>query len=146
MFLVPIGRHSKDFSRSIERLFDEHFFDRFAAPAAAEGSSRTPALDITDTAQAYVVQADLPGVAREDVKVQIEGRRISLSAQVRQDGEARTGERLLYRERSSGTFARSFTLPVEIDQSASEARLDNGVLTLTLAKRGATTASQLEVH
>ncbi|MBQ0958666.1 Hsp20/alpha crystallin family protein [Ideonella sp. 4Y11] len=146
MFLVPVGRHSSDFSRSIERLFDEHFFDRFTTPTAADSSARTPALDITETAQAYVVQADLPGVAREDVKVQIEGRRISLSAAVRQDNEARPSERRLYRERASGAFARSFTLPVEIDQSASEARLDNGVLTLTLAKRGAATASQLEVH
>lgn len=146
MFLVPMGRHASDFSRSIERLFDDNLFDRVPTPVATEATARAPALDIMETERGYVVHADLPGVGKQDVKVQIEGRRVSVSAEVRQRSEHKDGQRLLYRERSSSAFARSFTLPVEIDQTASEARLDNGMLTLTLVKRGATSAAQLEVH
>jgi HSP20 family protein len=146
MFLVPMGRHAGDFSRSIERLFDDALFDRRAQPAAAESASRAPAIDIHETEQGYLVLADLPGVAREDVKVQIEGRRVSVSAPVRPQVEPTEGARVLYRERSAGSFARSFTLPVEIDQTASGARLEHGVLTLTLVKRSATSATRLEVH
>jgi HSP20 family protein len=146
MFVVPMSRHANEFSRSIERLFDDAFVDRLATACASQTAARAPALDIKDTGPGYVVQAELPGVAKEDVKVQIEGRRVSLSAELRQASETKDGERLLYRERASSAFARSFTLPVEIDQVASQARLDHGVLTLTLVKKGATTASQLEVH
>ncbi|MBN8486178.1 MAG: Hsp20/alpha crystallin family protein [Burkholderiales bacterium] len=146
MILVPMGRHASEFSRSIERLFDDRFLDRVAVPACAETASRAPAIDVRETERGYVVNADLPGVAKEDVKVQIEGRRVNLSAEVRQGSEQREGERLLHRERSVSTFSRSFALPAEIDQAASAARLDHGVLTLTLVKRSAGNATQLEVH
>lgn len=147
MFVVPMGRRTSEFSRSIERLFDDAFFDRVMTTTTAEAAApRAPALDIRETPRGYIVQADMPGVAREDVKVQIEGRRVSLSAELRQTADTEEGERLLHRERASSAFARSFTLPADIDQAASQARLDAGVLTLTLVKRSATSASQLEVH
>ncbi|MEE8615873.1 MAG: Hsp20/alpha crystallin family protein, partial [Roseateles sp.] len=56
------------------------------------------------------------------------------------------GERVIYRERTVSRFSRSFTLPQEISQSDSSASLEHGVLTLKLAKRGATSGSQLTVN
>jgi hypothetical protein len=55
-------------------------------------------------------------------------------------------ERIVYRERTAGSYARRFTLPAEVDQSQSAARLDNGVLTLTLGKRSAAASAQLTVN
>lgn len=147
MFLVPMGRNAADFSRSLERLFDDRFFDRAPAAGTAEGSTtRSPALDILETERGYTVLAELPGVAKEDIKVQIDGRRVSLSAELRPQTEARPGERLVHRERGNASYARSFTLPVEIDQADSKARLDQGVLTLELVKRGAPGAASLKVQ
>ena len=147
MFLVPVSRAPNEFSRSLDRLFDDSFLDRFfgAAPVAESTAVRSPALDVTESERSYTVHLDLPGVAKGDVKIAIDGRRVSVEAQTEKKDERKEGERVVYRERSVSSFARTFTLPQDIDDAESQARLDNGVLTLTLAKRRASSASQLRV-
>lgn len=149
MFIVPVSRRAVG-SRSFDRLFDEAFDHFFSQPAASDSAPvRRPAIDVAETDAAYVVTLDVPGVSREDVKVSIDGRKVSIVAEARK-AEA-TGEdgaqaaQLVVRERAFASYARSITLAKEIDQSASQAKLDNGVLTLTLTKR-APTASQLTVN
>jgi HSP20 family protein len=147
MFLVPLTRNASDLARSFDRLFDDGF-ERFFAPAqqGASGAPRSPALDVAESDSAYTVKLDLPGVAKDDVKISIDGRRVSIEAQTRKDEEKKEGDRVVYRERSVSSFARSFTLAAEVDQAASNAKLDNGVLTLTLAKRNAPAAARLTVN
>lgn len=147
MFVMPVTRsryngHAHPLSRAFDRLFDDTVQRVFATPA--EPASRLPALDLRETDQAYTVQVDLPGVAKEDVKVTIDGKRVSIEASAHTATEAAEGERLLVRERSSVAFARSFTLPVEVDEAASQAKLENGVLALTLSKK-TKPASQLAI-
>ena len=145
MFLVPVTRSASDLARSFDRLFDDGF-ERFFAPAAQTGTgARIPALDVSESERAYTVRLDLPGVAKEDVKVAIEGRRVSIEAQTRKDEEKKEGDRVVYRERSLSSYARSFTVAADIDQAESGAKLENGVLTLTLAKRGAPASAQITV-
>ncbi len=106
---------------------------------------RQPALDVSEDDKAYRVAVDMPGVAKEAVKVRIEGRRVSIETA----GEAAApsdGSRLLYRERVAARYARSFSLPIEIDQTQSEAHFENGVLTLTLAKRATDNGSELTIN
>ena len=143
MFLVPMTRNASELARSFDRLFDDSF-DRFLSPSAP-GAQRSPALDVAESDRAYTVKLDLPGVAKEDVKVAIDGRRISVEAQARKDEEKKEGDRIVYRERSLASYARSFTVAAEIDQAESGAKLENGVLTLTLAKRGAPASAQITV-
>jgi len=88
----------------------------------------------------------MPGVAKDDIKVSVEGRKVSLQAQSQRSDEKKDGERVLYRERSAASYARSFTLPVEVDQAESGARLEDGVLTLTLPKRHVRAAAQITVN
>lgn len=148
MFLVPLTR-SSELARNFDRLFDDSF-DRFFSASNGNDSTRSPALDVTESDRGYTVHMDLPGVAKEDVQVSIDGRRITVQAQARRSDEKRDdkkdGDRVVYRERSVASFARTFTLPLEVDQAESSAKLDNGVLTLTLPKRGARTASQIAVN
>jgi HSP20 family protein len=87
----------------------------------------------------------MPGVAKQDVRVSIEGRQVSVQAQAQAQDEHKEGERLVYRERSVASFARSFSLPSEVDQAESGAKLEHGVLTLTLPKRSARSAAQITV-
>ena len=101
---------------------------------------------MAESERAYTVKLDLPGVAKEDVKIAIEGRRVSVEASTVQASEKKDGERVLYAERSVASYARSFTLPVDVDQAESTARMEHGVLTLQLAKRGAAKATQLTVN
>ena len=98
----------------------------------------------------------MPGVAKEDVQISVDGRRVTVKAEARQveekkaeaaEGEAAVpADRVLYRERSLSTYARTFTLPAEVDQDASAARLDNGVLKLTLAKKRPAAAARITVN
>ncbi len=154
MFIVPVSRRAVPSSRSFDRLLDDAFDRFFVQPSASDAAPvRRPAIDVSESDGQYVVTLDVPGVSREDVKVSIDGRKVAIVAEARKAGEAAdtaaqaapADERVIVRERAVASFARSFTLPKEIDQSASQAKLDNGVLTLTLTKR-APTASQLTVN
>ncbi len=141
MFLVPVNRRSSELSR----LFDDTF-DQFFNAATPSTEAFSPALDVTESPQSWTVKLDLPGVSKEDVKIAIDGRQISVEAQVRKDDERKEGDRVVYRERTVSRFARSFTLPADVDQTESAAKLDSGVLTLTLSKKRASQASQIAVN
>ena len=142
MFIVPVTRDARQFSR----LFDDTL-ERFFAPATTEApTARSPALDAVESDRAYTVRLDLPGVAKEDVKVSIEGRQVSVQAQAGKTAEASEGERVVYRERSAVSCARSFSLATDVDQAESGAKLENGVPTLTLPKHSARSAAQLTVN
>ncbi len=149
MFFVPMNRSSAELARTFDRLFDDSFFDRFATPSSTEAGSsaglRSPALDVTETEHSYSVKVDLPGMGKEDVKISIDGRRVMLEATSARQDEKKQGERVVYSERASARYARSFTLPMEIDQTESSAKMDQGVLTLTLAKRSSAQTKQLSI-
>jgi HSP20 family protein len=155
MFVLPLSRTASravapHFARAVDRLFDDSF-DRYFGGAAS--GARTPALDVSETDTAYTVAFDVPGVTRAQLKVSVEGRRVSLETADEPKVEAVNGAdapapaapRVLYRERSAARYARTVSLPAEVDQSASQAKFENGVLTLTLAKKVATGATQLSV-
>ena len=144
MFIVPVSRRTATRFNGFDRLLDEAFGSAAAAPAPV----RRPAVDVSESDGHYVVTLDVPGVTREDVKVSIDGRRVSVVAESHAAApaadatpEAAPAERVILRERATASYARSFTLPAEIDQAASQAKLDNGVLTLTLVKRQAASAN-----
>jgi HSP20 family protein len=145
MFLVPLSRNASDLARNFDRLFDDSF-DRFFAPAAQGNNLRSPALDVSESERAYTVKLDLPGVAKDDVKIAIDGRRISVEAQTRKDEEKKEGDRVVYRERSLASFARNFSVATDVDQAESSAKLENGVLTLSLVKRGTPAATRITVN
>lgn len=143
MFVVPIPRTS-DWVRSF--LFDEPIDRLFVRTSAQTALPRSPALDVAESDQAYTVTLDLPGVAKDDVKVSIEGRRVQIEARTGKTAERKEGERLLVRERAESSYARSFVLPVDLDQERSTAKLDNGVLKLELAKRRSASAKQIAIN
>ena len=75
-------------------------------------------IDVKENATDYVVQAELPGVARDDIHVQIDGNRVSISAEVKRESEQKEGDRVLRSERYYGSLARSFSLANDIDEAA----------------------------
>lgn len=92
-------------------------------------------IDVKEDDAAYTVQAEVPGVPKEDINVSIDGNVVSLRAEVRQHDEKKEGEKVLRSERYYGAVARSFQLPVDVDATQAKAKYDNGVLTLTLPKK-----------
>ena len=106
-------------------------------PLLREGVELEPQIrmDVKEAEGKYLINADIPGVNKDDIHVTIDGNRISISAEVKQEKEAKEGERMIRCERSYGMASRSFTLADEVDQSQIQAKYNNGVLELTLPKK-----------
>lgn len=91
-------------------------------------------IDVSETDEAYEVKAELPGVYKDDIDLQIKDSIVSISAEVRQEDRKTEGDRVLRSERYFGRVSRSFELPGAIDETACEARYQDGVLSLLLPK------------
>ena len=137
MFVLPLASVSRRAAsqRTFDRLLDDSL------------DTLTPALDVTESDTAYTLQLDVPGVTREQLEVTIEGRRVSVAtAKPATDAVESKSQRVLYRERTAPRYARTVSLPAEVDSATSQARVDNGVLTLTLAKKVVTGPRKISVN
>ena len=103
-------------------------------------------IDVKENEQAYIVQAEVPGVGKEDIQVSLEGAMVLLRAEVKQHDAQTKDDKLLRSERYFGSITRSFQLPQEIDQTQAKAKYDNGVLTLTLPKKQGSGSQQLKIE
>lgn len=103
-------------------------------------------VDVTEKNGAYLVTAELPGVKKEDIRVDIDGAQVTLTAEVKREREAAEGERVLHAERVYGRLSRSFTLPQELDEAKAEAKFRDGVLELTLPKKAAAARKAITIQ
>ena len=121
-------------------LVDDLFKGFLVRPVSYSGRGDALArarVDVAEKNGAYKVTAELPGVKKDDIQVSIDGAQVTLAAEVKQEKEASTDERVLHAERTFGKVTRSFTLPQEIDEAKVEAKFRDGVLELTLPKKAA---------
>lgn len=130
--------------------FGESFddvFRRFFKPMRweGEGGPLEIRLDVEEGEQAYTVKAEIPGVKKEDISVQVEGNTVSISAESKREEEVKEKGKLLRSERYYGSLYRSFTLGQDIDRDAASAKYEDGVLTLTLPKRAGAAATKVTV-
>ena len=93
-----------------------------------------PSVDVTEDEGNYIVTAELPGTKREDVTVELEDEVLTIRGEKRNERDEKKEKRRIV-ERSYGTFSRSFTLPSNADGERISAKFENGVLTVTIAKR-----------
>lgn len=137
------------FGRIVENMFEDMlapFAAGGALPRFAEDGSISPRLNVTETEKAFEVEAEMPGVKKEDVKVAIENQRVTIEGESRHEEEQREGENVIYTERSARKYVRSFVLPTEVDDANAQARMEDGVLKLTLPKKQASSAKRLTVQ
>ena len=134
-------REMLDLQRSISQIFG---MDRTAGEDVAL-SSWTPAVDIFEGENEYVIKLELPEVARDDVKVNLNDQTLSISGTRKIENEdKREGYHRI--ERSYGQFYRSFTLPPNVNAGAINAQFKDGVLRLTLPKREEAKPKNIEVQ
>jgi HSP20 family protein len=126
----------------MRRMF-EHTFGGFAAPPLlSQTSTWTPAVDLEEEDEAYVVEADLPAAQREDVHIELLGNELSIT------GEIRKRERkgiVRQRRRRTGRFAYRVSLPSPLASDRIEAKLADGVLTLRVPKAERAQRQRVEV-
>jgi HSP20 family protein len=97
-------------------------------------SAFVPAFEVKETADAFILKGDIPGVAEADLDIAVHNNVLTVSG-TRQSEERKEGESFALYERQYGSFSRSFSLPDTADGERVEAKLDSGVLTLTIWKK-----------
>ncbi len=102
-------------------------------------------IDLTESKDAYTVRAEVPGVKKEDIKVEIEGNRVSISAESKRESEEKKDDKVIRRECYQGTAYRSFILDSDVDEARASAKYDQGVLELTLPKKSGSGTRQLTI-
>ncbi len=126
--LRPSWDNTIDFERDVDSLFDT-----FLGGTVAGRVRRAPVMDMRDSANESVIAMELPGVAKEDIKISIDKGILSISGE-RKDPGLPEGSRPLRNEISYGTFVRTLELPHPVHAEAISAELNNGILTLVLPK------------
>ena len=138
----PIARYEPLVGR-LDGLFNDFF-----RPALVWENNSEPLpirVDVRETAEAYTVAAEIPGVKKDDIAVEIEGNEVTISAETKRD-ERKEGEKWLRTERFFGKTARRFALPQDLDEAKAVAKFADGVLELTLPKKAAVSGRKIEIN
>ncbi len=134
-----VTRYSDPFHMARELLSWDPFF------AGRQASAFSPSFEVKETTEAFIVKADLPGVAEADLDISLHNSVLTVSGS-RQSEERKEGESYALYERQFGSFSRSFSLPDMADGERIEAKLENGVLTLSIAKKAEAKPRKISVR
>lgn len=129
------------------RNFEDLFRDFRMGNITREGESQQPIrIDVHENETEYTVRADLPGVNKDDIKVDISGNRVSIAAETKRIEEKKQGGNVVRSERYYGEQYRSFTLEHDIDDAKANAKFEGGVLELVLPKKAQQGSRKLQIH
>jgi len=103
-------------------------------------------VDVKENDKAFTVHAEIPGVKKEDIQVDINGNMVSIRAEMKQEKEEKKGDKVIYSERSYGMASRSLTLPGDVDSQGASASYKDGVLDLTLPKKASAQGKRLAIQ
>jgi HSP20 family protein len=118
---------------SMRREMDRLFEDFFSNPLTVSETLSQPSIDMLQTDDDIIVKATLPGIAADDLDIQITGDTLSLRGETKEEEEVKEGKYHL-RERRYQSFSRSLRLPTTVVADKAVAEMKNGILTLTLPK------------
>ena len=134
-YVDPFESAQRDFNTMLNRFFGQHDNGGRLAPFG---------VDVREDADHFYVDAELPGFRKEDVDITLENQTLTISAE-RKEEEEKKGD-LLVHERRYRQFLRSFTLQPTVDEKSVDAKLNDGVLTVTLNKREETRPRKVQVN
>lgn len=140
MYPVHYNPKSNSLKRrsSADRLFDG-FFDDFAAPFFSHSlqpqmsAASNLKVDIYEKDNVIVVDADMPGIAKEDIKLDVKGKNLTIGYERKDEKEVKD-DQLYRKEKRYGKFERTFSMPFEINAEKVSAKYENGVLKLEIPK------------
>lgn len=130
------------FAHELDDLFKGFFLTPISLDSQTGG---TIPIDITEDDKSYKIRAEIPGFAKEEIHVSVNGDQVSISAETKKEREEKKGEQVVLRECYYGTAHRSFTLPQPVDDADATAKYEDGVLSLVLNKKAATSAKKITV-
>ncbi len=135
MELVRWSPASNFFCRSNDwsRMFDGFFHAADRRRRGRSGRAWLPSVDILENDDNFVVKAELPGMDKKDIEIDVKGRVLTLQGERTSESEVKEGA-WHRKERTCGKFKRSFTLPTDVDADAIKAVYKNGVLNIDIPK------------
>lgn len=119
----------------------EHFFNDFKVNTKTDFR---PVIDISEDKDSYILTAELPGVSKENIKIEVKDNQLTLSGKKEKCIDGGNGN-YQYTESSCGSFSRSFQLPKNVTSDSISAKHDNGVLTLIIPKPKQDTAKTISI-
>jgi HSP20 family protein len=128
----------------LDRAFDRALGALLPSVNGDNGAGRAIALDVVETPEAYIVKAELPGIAKDKIEVNVEDRDVTIGAEFLDDVEA--SGKTLWKERTFSKASRSIRLPEAVDANAAQAKHVDGVLQLTLPKIAKANAKQITIQ
>ena len=128
----------------LDRAFDRALGALLPSVNADNGAGRAIVLDVVETPEAYIVKAELPGIAKDKIEVNVEDRDVTIGAEFLDEVEA--SGKTLWKERTFSKASRSIRLPEAVDANAAQARHVDGVLQLTLPKIAKANAKQITIQ
>ncbi len=137
-------RNLASFQGEMNRLFNDFFRGSTGEEAGWGLRTWIPPLDLYETDEALVLKAELPGVSKDDVSIEIQNNTLILRGERKHEAEVKEGD--YYRaERAYGTFHRAFVLPTLVDQDKVQATYNDGVLELRLPKSEAAKPKRIAI-
>jgi HSP20 family protein len=136
--LKPVFPFENVFPTVLKGIVPPMLWDETFAP--------TIRVDVEEGDKAYTVRAEIPGVKKEEIFVDVNGAIVTLRAEVRREVPASKEASTLCTECFYGTLTRSFTLPAEVDADATTAKYENGILWLTLPRKFETPAHRVLIN
>jgi HSP20 family protein len=138
-------REMETWHNRINRLFDGSFFPTFSMDDGVSLGNWRPVVDIYENEDTVVVTAELPGVDKKDIKVDLKDGILTLSGERSHEKEVKE-EHYYRKERAFGSFHRSFNVPAEIDPDKIKAEFKDGVLKVEIPKPEEKKAKKIAVH
>ena len=143
--LSPV-REISHLYRDINRLFD-NFLSPLQSPLGEwDELGVQPSFEIDETADQYLVHCDMPGMSKDDIKIEVRGNQLFISGERKREEKKDERGNLLTTERYYGNFQRAFTLASDIDSDKVNAEYENGVLHLQLPKAESSRARQIPIR
>lgn len=134
----------RNLQREIDQLFDSFFPSRSSDQDESSSAVWAPRVDLAESENAYHIHVDLPGMSREDLKINYQDGQLTISGQRREELSEEKGEYVRV-ERTFGNFYRSFKLPKTVNADDITATYENGVLEIEVPKAEETKPRQIEI-
>jgi len=132
------------FRDEFDRLLDQLAKGTFFAPAPVLETRWMPTVDFSETEKEFIARLEVPGIARDDLEVNVEGRMLTISGHRTFEKEEK-GEEFFWRERERGRFVRTVQLPAAVDYTKVAAMCQDGVLTVRMPKAEPTVRSRVQI-
>jgi len=129
--------------RNMDNMFNNLRMMPTWANMEAESNIR---IDVNETDDAYMVKADMPGINKDDIKVNVEGNQVTIQSETKKEQEEKKEGKVVRSERYYGQQSRSFTLAQDVDETKAEAKYQDGVLQLTLPKKPGASKKQITIQ